>query len=152
MGRMSWKTYNCSNKMTPVSLKKHGPNSCTSSIFSCNPMEVTVQKRLTKSIRRISYSSSQPAGCCSIRILLGGQFQSMAVSFKECCQMFPKVLWTDSKMIFCGHWIFRLLPQLKICPWLHVIRLASFDEALNVPMTTILIVKSIHRFPIPFKS
>ena len=133
----------------PVSLKKHGPNSCTSSIFSCNPMEVTVQKRLTKSIPRISYSSSQPAGCCSIRILLGGQFQSMAVSFKECCQMFPKVLWTDLKMIFCGHWIFRLLPQLKICPWLHVIRLASFDEALNVPMTTILIAKSINQCLLP---
>lgn len=37
MGRMSWKIYNCSINLMPVSLKNHGPNTCTSSIFLLQP-------------------------------------------------------------------------------------------------------------------
>ena len=101
------------------------------------PLGSQFKKKLAKSIPRMSYNSSQPAGCCSIRILLGGQFQSMAASFKECCQMFPKLDGFEHDFLWlCGYWIFRLL----------VIRLASFDEAVNVPMTTATSIQGSRRY------
>ena len=59
-----------------------------------NRIEVTT-KKITKSIPRMSYNSSQPVRCWSIRILLSGEFQSMAVSFKKDCEI-ENVTWSDS--------------------------------------------------------